>query len=109
MNIKKGDLFRIKSTGEILEITGKWGNNEYRHSDYKADGRPFCGVNGQHNIASDIERWYAEGGLEKIKPLPSKRTLIRTHNFGNYYGKRLIVDNIETEEEEIDYVCHSYT
>lgn len=94
MNIQKGDLFRIKSTGEILEITGEWGY-EYRHSDYLPDGKPDCGANGQHNIASDIVKWYQEGGLERIKSLPTKRFLIRTHNYGNYYGKRLIVDNIE--------------
>jgi hypothetical protein len=95
MIINKGDLFREKLTGEILEITGKWGKNEYRHNCYKADGYPDCGVNGQHNIASDIESWYKDGGLERIKPLPTKRVLIRTYNFGNYYGKRFIVDNIE--------------
>jgi hypothetical protein len=99
MNIQKDDLFRIKSTGEILEITGKWGDTEYRHSDYKADGTPDCGANGQHNIASNIERWYGQGGLEKIKPLPTKRFLIRTFNFGNYYGKRFVTDDIEVIEE----------
>jgi hypothetical protein len=95
MIINNGDLFRIESTGEILEITSKWGNNEYRYNCYKADGKPDCGANGQHNIAGDIEKWYAKGGLEKIKPLPTKRALIRTYNYGNYYGKRFIVDNIE--------------
>ena len=95
MIINKGDLFREKLTGEILEITGKWGENEYRYNCYKADGYPNCGINGQHNIASDIESWYKDGGLERIKPLPTKRALIRTYNFGNYYGKRFIVDNIE--------------
>lgn len=95
MNIQKGDLFRIKSTGEILEITGKWGDTEYRHNVYKANGRPDCGANGQHNIASNIEKWYADGGLERIKPLPTKRSLIRTYNYGNYYGKRFIIDNVE--------------
>lgn len=94
---KKGDLFRVKSTGEILEITGKWGDNEYRANWYKADGRPNCGVDGQHNTACDIEGWFADGGLEKIKPLSTKRALIRTDNYGKYYGKRFIVDNIETE------------
>ena len=45
MNIQEGDLFRVKSTGDILEITGKWGN-EYRHNCYNNDGTPSCGVNG---------------------------------------------------------------
>jgi hypothetical protein len=99
MNIQKGDLFRIISTGEILEITGKWGENEYRHSDYNSDGTPNCGLNGQHNIASNIEKWYNDGGLERIKPLPSKRARIRTYNYGNYYGKRFITDNIEVIKE----------
>ena len=97
MKIQKGDLFRVKSTGEILEITGKWGDNEYRINCYNADGYPDCGANGQHNIASNIEEWFADGGLEKIKPLPTKRALIRTYNYGNYYGKQFIVDNIETK------------
>jgi len=97
MKIQKGDLFRVKSTGEILEITGKWGDNEYRQNSYKADGRPDCGANGQHNTACDVEKWFADGGLEKIKPLPTKRALIRTYNYGNYYGKRFIVDNIEAD------------
>ena len=99
MNINKGDLFRSTSTGEIKEITGIWGTSEYRYNCYKADGYPDCGANGQHNIASNIEKWYAEGGLERIKPLPTKRTLIRTHNYGNYYGKRFIVDNVEAIAE----------
>lgn len=97
MNIQREDLFRIKSTGEICEITGKWGK-EYRYNCYLSDGRPDCGANGQHNIASNIVKWYEEGGLEKIKPLPTKRFLIRTFNYGNYYGKRFITDNIEVIE-----------
>lgn len=91
MNIQKGDLFRAKDTGEILEITERWDNYEYRHLCYKADGSPDCGMNGQHNIASDIIRWYADGGLEKMQPLQSKRALIHTFNYGNYYGKRFII------------------
>lgn len=83
MNIEVGDLFRVKSTGEILEITGKWGGGEWRYRIYKADGYPKCGGNGQHNIASDIENWLRKGGIVKIKPLPYKRALIRTVNFGN--------------------------
>jgi hypothetical protein len=99
MIINKGDLFRVKSTGELLEITGKWGDNEYRQNSYKADGRPDCGANGQHNTACNIEKWFADGGLEKIKPLPTKRALIRTYNYGNYYGKRFILDNVEVIAE----------
>jgi hypothetical protein len=98
MKIQKGDLYRVKSTGEILEITGKWGDSEYRTNCYKADGYPDCGVDGQHNIAINIEEWFADGGLEKIKPLPTKRALIRTDNYGKYYGKRFIVDNIEVDD-----------
>ena len=94
MNIQEGDLFRVKSTGDILEITGKWGN-EYRHNCYNNDGTPSCGVNGQHNIASDIIKWYQDGGLEKIKSLPTKRFLIHTYNYGNYYGKRFVLDSVE--------------
>lgn len=89
MTIQKGDLFRIKTTGKILEITGEWGPKEYRYNIYNSDGTPSCGANGQHNLVSDIERWHQNGGLEKIKKLPVKRFLIK------YYGKRLIIDNIE--------------
>jgi hypothetical protein len=99
MEIQKGDLFLIKSSGEIIEIISKWGDSEYRHSDYNKDGTPHCGANGQHNIASNIVKWYNEGGLEKIKPLPTEKFLIHTHNFGNYYGKRFIIDNIEVITE----------
>ena len=101
MNIQPGDLFRIKSNGEIIEITGKWydRDGDYRYDCYKADGYPDCGSNGQHNIASNIIEWYNEGSLEKIKSLPTKRALIRTFNYGNYYGKRFIVDNIEVVTE----------
>lgn len=101
MNIQIGDMFRIKKTGEILEITMKLGVNEYRSNYYKADGSPDCGANGQHNTSSDIKKWYSfEQGLEKIKPLPSKRFLIRTSNYGNYYAKRFIVDNIEILDKD---------
>ena len=68
MKIQKGDLFRVKSTGELLEITGKWNDSEYRVNWYKADGRPDCGIDGQHNTACDVKGWLAAGGLEKIKP-----------------------------------------
>ena len=94
MNIQVGDLFRIKRTGEIMEIAGEWGK-EYRQNSYKANGYPDCGINGQHNTAVDIVKWYNEGGLERIKPLPTKRALIRTFNYGNYYGKRFVVDKVE--------------
>jgi uncharacterized protein YodC (DUF2158 family) len=100
MKIEKGDLFRVKSTGEILEITGKWSNDEYRVNWYKADGYPDCGIDGQHNTACDIEGWFADGGLEKIKPLRTKRALIRTDNYGKYYGKRFIVDNIKIDDRK---------
>lgn len=36
--------------------------------------------------------------IGKIKPLRTKRALIRTDNYGKYYGKRFIVDNIEVDD-----------
>lgn len=66
MKINEGDLFRIKETGEILEITGV-GKNACRFNCYKKDGSPDCGSDGsQHNIEYDIKTWYRNGGLEKI-------------------------------------------
>lgn len=100
MKIEKGDLFRVKSTGEILEITGKWSNDEYRVNWYKADGSPNCGIDGQHNTTCDIKGYITDSELEKIKPLRTKRALIRTDNYGKYYGKRFIVDNIKIDDRK---------
>jgi hypothetical protein len=44
MKIQVGDMFRIKATGEILEITGNWFNSEYRYNSYSPDGIPCCGA-----------------------------------------------------------------
>ena len=101
MDINPGDLFKWKGDGEILEITGKWfgGDGEYRYDCYEADGRPCCGSNGQHNLASNIVTMIKNGVIERIKPLPTKRALIRTFNYGNYYGKRFVVDNVEVITE----------
>lgn len=54
MKIQVGDMFRIKATGEILEITGDWFNSEYRYNSYSPDGIPCCGANGHHNISGNI-------------------------------------------------------
>jgi len=100
MEIKTGDLLRSKETGEIFEITGQWGNNgEHRANHYHADGRPHCGANGQHNTASNFEAWYKSGGLERLEQMPTRRALIRTSNYGNYYGKRFVIENAKVIQD----------
>lgn len=92
MTINPGDLFRWKSCGDLMEVTGTWlTSQEYRCNHYRADGRPDCGANGQHNTAVNLARALTQGEIEKIAPLPTKRALIRTANYGNYYGKRFMV------------------
>ena len=98
MKIQKGDLFRVKSTGEILEITGKWGDNEYRQKHYGRLGRPsrlWREWTTQHGVQ------HRKNGLPMVDwkrlNLCPQNALIRTYNYGNYYGKRFIVDNIEVD------------
>jgi hypothetical protein len=92
MDIQIGDVFRWKD-GSLFEITGEWGKNEYRGNSYHLDGKPACGLNGQHNTAVNVCNAITNEEMIKIEKPRTKKFFIHTCNYGNYFVKRFLVDN----------------